>query len=148
MRRKMTWLAAMAVVILIGSAAWGLSGNGFSGKQVYDLNHPRPATGFERAQRAVLGPVVQLILPVIYDERTRYAPGYQEEVFRSLKPGVGEEEARKLLGEPLSKRTLADGRRILYYSEQQTPTDNYLMRTLVFDGQGHLLERHSEFYVD
>lgn len=144
----MAWRALIVVVILIGSAALVLSGYTFSGEQVYDLNDARPATGLNRVKRAVLGSAMQVILPIIYDEKTRYAPGYREEAFRSLKPGMSEEEVRKLLGEPLSRRTIPDGRTVLYYSEQATPTDNYLMRNLVFDDQGRLLERRAEFYVD
>lgn len=144
MKRKIVRRAVLMVVVLVAWAGGVLGWLAFSGTLVYDLNDPRPATPFERVLRYAIQP----LLPLIYDERTKYAAGYTEEGFRSLKAGASEGEVLKVLGEPLSRREIASGRTIFYYSEQATPRDNYLVRNLVFDGQGRLLEHHAEFYVD
>lgn len=89
-----------------------------------------------------------MILPLIVDEHTRYAAGYREESFRALRLGASEATALSQLGEPLARRSFADGRTIWYYSEQATGTDNYLQRNLTFDSRGKLVRKYSRFYVD
>lgn len=148
MKRKIVRRAVLAVVAIVASAGGVLGALAFSGTQVYDLNDPRPATTFERVKTSILRYAIEPLLPLIYDERTRYAAGYTEEGFRSLKAGVSKDDVLRVLGEPLSRREIAGGRSIFYYSEQATARDNYLVRNVVFDSQGRLLERHAEFYVD
>ena len=114
----------------------------------YDLVQPNRNTPHGWMKLAVVRYVAEAILPYISSERTAYAPGFREEVFRSLKKGISEEDVRRALGEPLLKRTFPDGQRIFYYSQQGTPRDNYLVRNVVFDAQGRLLALHTEFYVD
>lgn len=117
------------------------------GQRVYAVGNERAEPSLE-GLRSVLSRLVDPILPLFLEEHTTYAPGFKEEAFRSLRAGMTEKDVQQALGAPLSDRVLADGRRILYYSEQATPTANYFMRLVVLDGQGRLLERHAEFYVD
>ena len=146
--RKLIWAAAAVVVVLVvATGVWAASsviGRG----HVYDLNRSEPASGFEKVKRAVAFQIGEVVLPLIYEEHTKYAAGYREEAFWSLTPGMSEQEVRQALGDPLSRRPIRDGRWVLYYSEQATATDNYWMRNLIMDERGRLLERRAEFYVD
>lgn len=117
------------------------------GQRVYAIGNERAEPSLE-GLRSVLSRIVDPILPLFLEEHTTYAPGFKEEAFRSLRAGMTEKDVRQALGAPLSDRVLADGRKILYYSDQATPTANYFLRLVVLDGQGRFLERHAEFYVD
>lgn len=144
--RKLLWRTAVAFAVLAILATGVVLA--VQAEDVYDLNDPQSVTAWQKARRLTaryLGPV---LLPLIYDEHTTYAPGFSEEAFRSLKAGMLEEDVRKALGDPLTRRTISGGRSVLYYSQQTTSRDNYLVRTVVIDAQGRLLDRHAEFYVD
>ena len=131
------------IAVLFASLILGVAGQ----EGVYAVGNERAEPSLE-GLRSILSRLIDPILPLFLEKRTTYAPGFREEAFRSLRAGLTEKDVRQALGAPLSERVLADGRKILYYSEQATPTANYLMRLLVLDGQGRLLERHAEFYVD
>ena len=98
--------------------------------------------------RGTLSRLIDPILPLLFEERTTYVAGFSEEAFHALPAGSNEEVVRRSLGHPLSVRELADGRRILYYSQQASPRVNYVVRNIVLDAQGRLIERHAEFYLD
>ena len=101
-----------------------------------------------RWTEALKATVAEIILPLIMDERTTYAPTYREEAFRAVKRGASEATVRAQLGEPLARRSFPDGETIWYYSQQATGTDNYHLRNVVFDSRGAVVRKVSEFYVD
>jgi hypothetical protein len=105
-------------------------------------------SGSWRWMSALRESMAEVVLPLLLDENTRYARDYRENIFRALKPGTTEASVHEKLGEPLARRSLPDGETVWYYSEQATATDNYLLRNVVFDGQGRLLRKVTEFYVD
>src|SRR5262245_15246690 len=135
--------SAAFIAVLVVSARAGVG----RAQGAYAVGNERADSSLERL-RSALSRLVDPILPLFLEEQTTYPPGFREESFRSLSAGMTEMDVRQALGAPLSDRMLADGRRILYYSEQATPTANYFLRLVVFDGQGRLQERHAEFYVD
>lgn len=136
-------VAAALIAVLFVSLILGAGRE----NRVFAVGNARAESGLERL-RGTLSHLIDPILPLLLEERTTYAPGFREEAFRALRNGMTETDIRQALGDPLSTRSLADGRKILYYSEQATPTDNYLMRLVILDGPGRLLERHAEFYID
>jgi hypothetical protein len=146
--RKLLWRTAAVAVVLLVLATGVVLALVFPGEEVYNLDAPQPATAWQKTRRLVARRVGPVLLPFIYHERTTYAPGFREEAFRSLTVGMSEKDVRKALGEPLARRDIGGGRSVLYYSQQATSRDNYLVRNLVFDAQGRLLERRAEFYVD
>jgi hypothetical protein len=92
--------------------------------------------------------VAELVLPLIMDERTTYAPGYREEAFCALKRGASQATVLAQLGEPLARHSFPDGETVWYYSKQTTGTDNYHLRNVVFDHRGAVVRKVAEFYVD
>lgn len=130
-------------IVLLASVMLGFG----LGPEVYAIDEPNQESSLGWL-RSILRRLMDPILPLILHERTRYAGGFREEAFRALTPGMGEKEVRQALGDPLSLRRLTDGRTVMYYSEQVAPTDNYLIRNVVLDAKGRLIERHAEFYVD
>lgn len=92
--------------------------------------------------------LAEVVLPLIMDERTRYASGYREEAFRAVKRGASEATVRAQLGEPLARHSFPDGETVWYYSQQATGTDNYHLRNVVLDRRGTVMRKVSEFYVD
>ena len=78
---------------------------------------------------------------------TRYSPGYDDRVFRSVKPGTRAAEAEQLLGEPLSKLSLGHGRSGWYDSAPGLSQD-YLVRALVLSADDRVIARESDCYLD
>lgn len=136
---------AFVMILLLATSAWVISGFSFSADEVYDL---RGGAQPSDVTRGVKGWLANLILPIVYDEKTRYAPGYSEVAFDALSYGSTEGDVLKALGPPLSRREISGDRVILHYSEQLSQTDNYLVRNLVFDAGGRLIDRRRYFYVD
>lgn len=137
------YMVGAVLAVLVASLTLGIGDE----ERVYAVGNARADSNLERL-RSVLSRLIDPILPLFLEEHTTYASGFTEEAFRSLKAGQSEQDVRRALGAPLSERLLADGRKILYYSEQATPTANYYMRLVVLDAQGRLVERHSQFYLD
>jgi outer membrane protein assembly factor BamE (lipoprotein component of BamABCDE complex) len=92
--------------------------------------------------------IADVVAPLIFAENTKYAPGYDETKFRSISKGVSKANVRTRLGDPLAARTFADGETVWYYSEQAAATDNYFVRNVVFDRDGHVVRTFAEFYLD
>lgn len=145
MRRWLLRLALAAVVLTV-SGYWVLSGFSFTGTHVYDLNDPNPES--EQTRNSWRYRLSQRLLPLLYNHDTRYAPGYKEEVFQTLRSPASQDEVHALLGQPLAKRRLADGRWMWHYSEPGPKTQDFVLRILEFGADGRLLKRHAEFYVD
>lgn len=103
------------------------------------------STGSSSSWREAVG---ELILPLIEKHDTEYAPGYREEVFRALKPGMTQKRVAQLLGQPLLTKRFPDGITCWYYTRHGKRSENYFVRVLEFDGQGILLARRKHFYVD
>jgi hypothetical protein len=144
--RKWAVGTSLVVALLAGSGYWMLSGFTFGGTFAYDLNGPNPAS--ERTKQSWRYRVGQVILPLVYDHDTRYSTGYKEASFQSLKMGVSQGDVRALLGEPLKKYQLEDGHWMWHYSEHGPKSKDYLVRTLEFGSDEHLLRKGAEFYVD
>ena len=148
-KRSRIALIVVLVIVLLGAGVVVFALSGRSHVYVYDLTGSAPTSSFDRLKQSRIGRyAAQAILRLIYSERTRYAPGFDEKAFQSLEPGTAKSEVRKALGEPLLTRTLPDGRVVFYYSEQATAHDNYLVRNVVFDARGRLVALHAELYVD
>ncbi|MBN2383244.1 hypothetical protein JXQ70_10210 [bacterium] len=92
--------------------------------------------------------VLDKVAPLIYNHDTKYAVGYKEDVFQSLKMGLTQYEVKKLIGEPLTERKNDKGDIIWHYSEPGKKYDHFYNRVLIFDINGKLIERYSEFYID
>lgn len=78
-------------------------------------------------------------------DRSAYAPGYSEEKFSSVKIGMGESEARELLGLPLVESE--DAFPETWYFDEVKPTKLFptfrladRRKAVVFDAGGHVVE--------
>lgn len=91
--------------------------------------------------------VGERILPLIEKHDTKYAPGYREEVFRTLEPGATESEVVLLLGRPLLTKQFSDGNTCWYYTRHGERFASYFVRILEFDRRGVLIARRHYFYV-
>jgi len=76
---------------------------------------------------------------------TEYAPGYSEEAFRVVEIGDSKEEILNLLGQPL--RVYGLDREVQSYSMSPSGS-NYLMRDIVLDSEGRVVEIRSQVYWD
>lgn len=134
-------LHALLVVIVVAMlpGAWLL--------QAANRSHDDRGTN-SRWMEALKETVAEIVLPLIMDERTRYAPAYREEAFRAVKRGASEAAVLGQLGEPLARHSFPDGETVWYYSQQVTGTDNYHLRNVVFDSRGVVVRKVAEFYVD
>ena len=134
----------MRRLFLIGLAA-ALSASGCV--IVDDTNESARRAENPSAMRQFVLEVADVVLPLVTPAETRYAAGYSEQAFRSLRCGSTQEEVRKALGEPLAKRAFGP-KTVFYYSEQANARANYHVRTVHFDGSGRMTERYAGFYVD
>lgn len=130
---------------------WALALLSCGSRSEYDLEpqgQSPPAASAESTDGSLRAALGEMLLPLVESHDTQYAPGFREEVFRSLRLGSREAEVRDLLGEPLLSRDFPDGGRYWYYSRQGDRSPNYFVRALVFDRNGALLARRRYFYVD
>lgn len=150
--------------ILPTIAAAALTGIACSGAYVYDLNSkgegsssPAPAAGgASPAPSPAASPqssslkeaVGDAVLPLLDGHDTEYASGFKEEVFRSIPIGSSQEEVKRELGEPLSRKTFADGNTCWYYSRHGKKSKSYHIRVLEFGPDDRLAARRAKFYVD
>ncbi len=71
---------------------------------------------------------------------TRYAVGYSELRFASLKRGMTESEVESVMGAPISRGSFFDQGVVWMYSKQPNPTSNFFRRWVVFkDGKADLI---------
>jgi hypothetical protein len=120
------------------------------GQAVYDLNAQAKPDSSKSPPRSSSWKeaVGEVVLPLFDKNDTEYAPGFKEEVFRSVEMGFSQDEVKRRLGEPLSSKTFADGNTCWYYSRHGKKSKSYFLRLLEFDGKGILVARRAEFYVD
>ncbi len=84
-------------------------------------------------------------LGLVLGDDTEYAPHYSARGFRSVSLGMGEEEVRSLVGDPL--RTWQDEEQS-YWSWSRSPHDShYRVRIVAFE-HGAVVRKSSEFYLD
>lgn len=82
------------------------------GRYEYSLtSEKKPASpaGDRAAGGDWLAAVGELILPLIEEHDSKYAPGYREEVFRALALGATGAGVARLLGRPLLTKQFSDG---------------------------------------
>jgi hypothetical protein len=113
---------------------YGDQGNGSSGVS-------------SRTIRRVPRHALEFFAPWFFSESTRYARDYIEKGFRAITKGMSETDVRSKLDNPLYVRRV-DSTTVWYYSERQDQRDNYVIRNVVFDSGGHVVERQAEFYFD
>jgi len=109
------------------------------------LAQPASSESTDGSWTAALG---ELLLPLIEDHDTEYAPGYSDKVFRALDFGTGRVVVEQLLGPPLLAKEFPSGETYLYYSRHGKQFGSYFIRILVLDGAGLLVARRSYFYLD
>jgi len=105
----------------------------------------REALGLSSVAGSVLVTAAFLAFVFIFTFDTEYAPGYSEEAFRAVEIGDSREEVMCLLGQPL--RVYGLGGEVLSYSRSPSGS-NYLMRDIVLDSEGRVVEIWSQLYWD
>lgn len=142
--RRSIWPVVAAILVALLMQAC-------DGKFEYDLKSEAPSSqpaDVESTDGSWAAALSELILPLIDKHDTEYAPGYSEEVFRSLDLGTDSATVEELLGPPLLTKEFPEDKTYWYYSRHGERFDSYFVRILVFDGEGKLVARHSSFYVD
>lgn len=83
-----------------------------------------------------------LLLP----DDTHFAKDFEERKFGELKCGENKAKVRALLGEPLDVRSYSG---VEAWSYTKTPNNShYARRVVIFDGEGKLIDKDSEYYID
>jgi hypothetical protein len=94
---------------------------------------------------SILATLAFLVFVFFFTFDTEYAPGYSEEAFRAVEIGDSKEEVLSLLGQPL--RVYGMDREVQSYSRSPSGS-NYLMRDIVLDSEGRVVEIRSQVYWD
>ena len=89
-----------------------------------------------------------LFWSLLFEEDTRYAPGYSEAGFYKIKHGMTEAEVKRLLGEPLMVDPPDSRRNYTYWRYSESPKDTHYRQRFIRFQNGIVTERISEFYVD
>jgi hypothetical protein len=89
-----------------------------------------------------LGCLRQMMFPP-----TIYAAGYNESQFHAIREGMTTDQVVSALGQPLQKRSSADGSETWEYSMQYTYTSNYERRWIMF-GRGLVQGVVSDYWYD
>lgn len=87
-----------------------------------------------------------LIWGSLFQEDTAYATGYSDSAWRSVRIGMAQADVHAAIGEPLQIWTNEDASVGMSWSSSPGDT-HYRCRVLQFR-DGHVLEKHAEFYVD
>ena len=83
--------------------------------------------------------------------RTRFAEGFSEAAFRSIQAGESEAEVIRKLGQPLARlphEGTSGHERVLRYSDQQGPTDNYEAFLVRLNEEGRVRTTEHFLYWD
>ena len=80
-------------------------------------------------------------------EHTRYASGYTDSAFRSVRVGMSKDEVLGLLGVPLNTWFL-DPERLEVWAYTLSPSDSSYRIRVVHFREGLVVHKVSEFYVD
>jgi len=107
----------------------------------------RKILGFSSVIGSVLVTLAFLVFIFFFTFDTEYAPGYSEEAFRIVQIGDSKEEILSLLGQPLRVYDPGLDREVLSYSMSPSGS-NYLMRDIVLDSEGRVVEIRSQVYWD
>lgn len=105
----------------------------------------REAFGLSSVTGSVLVTAAFLAFIFLFTFDTEYAPGYSEEAFRAVEIGDSREKVLGLLGQPLRVYGL-DGK-VQSYSRSPSGS-NYLMRDIVLDSEGRVVEIWKQIYWD
>jgi hypothetical protein len=105
----------------------------------------REVFGLSSVTGSVLVTVAFLAFIFLFTFDTEYAPGYSEEAFRAVEIGDSREEVLCLLGQPL--RVYGLNGDVLSYSISPSGS-NYLVRAIVLDSEGRVMEIRSQIYWD
>lgn len=156
-RKRFVWmLLALTVLSVTAATALVVMRTTFS----YDLLTPedvlrtRERSAWKGAWLARLG---ELVLPLLAPGDTEYAPGFNEDAFVAIKTGAREREVLERLGQPLDKKSFPepimrkvfpDGSTAWYYSRHGPRSKSFFVRALVFDGEGRVIRRFREYYID
>jgi hypothetical protein len=105
----------------------------------------RKVFGFSSVIGSVLVTLAFLTFIFFFTFDTEYASGYSEEAFRAVEIGDSKEEILSLLGQPL--RVYGIDGEVQSYSRSPSGS-NYLMRDIVLDSEGRVVEIRSQVYWD
>jgi hypothetical protein len=94
----------------------------------------------------VLDGLMSCVLPLLFREDTEYAPGYSPAGFRSLRPGMSQDDVFDVLGPPLEKYALEGGREGWRWSRSRGDR-SYRVRVAIFE-TGEVSEIIHKFYLD
>lgn len=87
-------------------------------------------------------------LSFIFEEETIYSENFNKKKWGEIKTGTSSDDIVLLVGEPLSKDTVENGKLYWYYSKQGPKNTNYRVRIVIFDSNNNVLETIQEFYLD
>jgi hypothetical protein len=103
-------------------------------------------TACRRDPRYPLDGMDGCLMAPLFGEDTQYASGYSTEAFRKLRAGMSKDEVFALLGEPLGRYPVFDGREGWRWT--RSPGDHgYRVRVTLFTGE-RISEIIHHYYLD
>ena len=91
-----------------------------------------------------------LVAGILFGEDTEYTPGYSEQAWTKVQVGMSLQQVRTLIGPPQKHWPISDTKDPGTFGERwsYSPGDtNFRCRVLIFR-EGHVYDKHQEFYVD
>nr|WP_256433108.1 outer membrane protein assembly factor BamE [Myxococcus sp. CA040A] len=88
------------------------------------------------------------LLACIVGEDTVYSARYSDRGFRTILPGMSEEQVRHALGEPLRVQELDPPYGAVWSYSKSAKKDNYRIRTVRFGEDGKVVTKTAEFWLD
>jgi hypothetical protein len=127
---------------------------GCQAKFEYDLNQPVTTVASAAAREGGCNEGIgDIVLPLFVRDETVYAANFSEDTFRSIEPGMLQEDVLGRLGEPLQRRDLIlDGGKTMHrlwdYAQRSDGDEAFFVRAIEFDPQGKVLGRCAAFNWD
>lgn len=91
---------------------------------------------------------VALFIVFLMEDTTAYSDRYSEQAFRSISSDMTAAEVEFILGAPIEKQALADGKGELWRYTSGQPDRNYWLRCVRIDLRGTVSETRLEYWVD
>lgn len=91
---------------------------------------------------------VALFLTFWMEDTTAYADQYSERAFQSVGLSMTTEEVERILGSPIERQAIGDGKGELWRYTKGLPDRNYWLRCLKLDSKGIVSGKICEYWVD
>ena len=91
---------------------------------------------------------IALFVTFWMENTTAYSEHYSERAFQSVEEGMTAEEVERILGTPLERQLVGDGKGELWRYTKGLPDRNYWLRCLKIDPKGFVSGKICEYWTD